>query len=219
MTLGTLSPMTRGAGLLSALLALACLGLYLAGQGHSLIASVAGLSALAGLFALRPLVPAERMSHLYFAFAILGLMLFFVHETYAYRGTVRLFPLIVGYAGILLALMDIVSTTETRPGRWITRIFGAALEDEHIISRHVGREVLIFAAMAAAVGAVYLFGFLIVAPFFVALWMRFGGAKSLKTCFYGAVGTFLFIYLMFEVGLNYDLYRGILIEAWLRSRY
>jgi hypothetical protein len=41
-----------------------------------------------------------------------------------------------------------------------------------------------------------------------------GGGSSLRHAFYGALGTLVFTYVLFEVALKYELYRGIAV-IWL----
>jgi len=202
-----------GAGI--AFLACGAAFLFMAYSGVSrtgLMAPVAlgWLTALAGM---RPLVDREKHTALYFAFAVLALMIFFIHETYGYTGKVRNFPLIVGYAGVVLCVLDILSLGNTRPGMAITGFFGSHLDVATMSGRKVSRELIAFAAMGGCVLGIWLFGFLLFSPVFVILWMLFGG-KSLKHAIYGGAFTVAFVYLLFEVAFKYELHRGVLI-IWL----
>ena len=93
---------------------------YLAGGKPSplALAAPAVIGWLAALAAARPLVDAERRTALYFAFGVLALMIFFIHQTYGYTGRVRNFPLIIGYTGVAICLLDILSLTRTSVGLW-----------------------------------------------------------------------------------------------------
>ena len=166
------------------------------------------------LIGLKPMVDKEHYSALYFAFGVMALMIFFIHETYEIKGTGRTFPLIIGYSGLVLSVIDISSVTDTRIGRFVTRIFGAALEPDQIKQRKVAREFLIFAVMALGVFGIWLFGFLIASPIFVFLWMWIGGGKSLKLSFYVGFATLVFIYGLFEAILKYELFPGV-VTVWL----
>lgn len=168
---------------------------------------------LGALVATRPMVVAERRASLYFAFGFLALMLFFIDQTYGYEGRVRNFPLIIGYAGVVLALLDIVSLTTSSLGTGITRFFGSHLDEEALGGRSVSRELIVFAAMGGCVLGIWLFGFLVFSPIFVLLWMLAGG-KSFRASFYGGIFTLVFIYLMFEIAFQYELYRGA-VFLWL----
>lgn len=215
---GTLRLRAAGAAVAFAIAAAVFLAL-LATDVHQTVlmipVAVAWAAALAGL---RPMVPEERATSLYFAFAIMALMLFFVHETYEYTGKVRAFPLIIGYTGIALSVLDILSVTETRVGLIVTRIFGAALDEEKVTGPRLSRELLVFLALGAGVLAIWLFGFLIASPLFVFLWMLIGGRKPLMHALYGGIGTIAFIYLLFEQILAYELFPGV-VTAWLVERF
>ncbi|MCZ6494962.1 MAG: hypothetical protein O6924_02165, partial [Alphaproteobacteria bacterium] len=136
------------------------------------------------LIGLRPMVAKEHHAALYFAFGIMALMIFFVHETYEMKGKVRTFPLIIGYSGIVLSALDIASVTETVMGRFVTRVLGAMLDPKEIKQRRVTRELVVFAVMSLGVLSIWLFGFLIASPIFVFLWVLIGGGKSLKMSLY-----------------------------------
>jgi hypothetical protein len=125
--------------------------------------------------------------------------------------------LIVGWTGVLLSTLDIVSVTETRLGGAINMIFGSTRSEPLAEGRRVGREIGCFAAMASSVVLIWFFGFLIAAPLFVFLWMQFWGGKTVRESLYGGVSTFAFIWIMFEVLLQYELFRGVAVE-WLIER-
>ena len=166
------------------------------------------------LFALKPLVEDDKHSALYFAFGIMAFMIFFLHETYELKGEVRTFPLIIGYTGIVLSVLDIASLTETAMGRFVTRVLGAKLDPDEIKPRRVGRELLIIAVMGLGVLGIWLFGYLIASPLFVFLWVLIGGGKSLKLSLYVGFATLVFIYGLFELALNYELFRGV-VTTWI----
>lgn len=172
----------------------------------------------AALTGLRPMVPEQRLTSLYFAFGVMALMLFFVHETYAYTGNVRAFPLIIGYTGIALSVLDILSVTDTRLGRLVSRVFGAALDEEKLTAPRLDRELLVFLTLGACVVAIWLFGFLIASPLFVFLWMFVGGRKPFLVAALGGVVTLAFIFGLFEVILRYELYPGV-VTSWLIERF
>lgn len=165
---------------------------------------------LAGLAAARPVVSPGSSSALLFAFAVLGFFMFFVYETYQYEGTVRLFPLLVGYIGIGLAVLDIMSLTASRAGQFVGSIFGAAFDPSNLEGRSVTREIIVILAMCLIVALIYVVGFLISAPLVVMGWMAIAGRKSPLLTLVTGVATFLFIYGLFEVVLRYELYRGLL---------
>lgn len=208
-----MSATAKGAGLALLACVAAFLLMFLNGASVSqLMAPVAG-GWLALLVAVRPHLSQEKHSALYFAFSVLALMIFFIHETYGYEGRVRNFPLIVGYVATVICLLDIASLTETRAGAAIIQFFGSHLDESEIGGRKVMREIKAFAAMGACVLGIWLFGFLVFSPIFVIAWMLAGG-KTIKSSLYCGVFTVAFIYLMFELAFKYELYRGV-VFIWL----
>tara|TARA_R110000787_G_scaffold58202_7_gene132659 strand:- start:532 stop:1182 length:651 start_codon:yes stop_codon:yes gene_type:complete len=191
---------------------------YLAGGKPSplALAAPAVIGWLAALAAARPLVDAERRTALYFAFGVLALMIFFIHQTYGYTGRVRNFPLIIGYTGVAICLLDILSLTRTSVGVAIVRFFGSQLDESALGNRQLGRELIAFAAMGGCVLGIWLFGFLVFSPVFVILWMLAGG-KTFKASVYGGLFTLAFIYLLFELAFKYELYQGIVFIMLLDS--
>jgi len=165
------------------------------------------------LFTMRPLVNRNQHTALYFAFGILALMIFFIHQTYGYTGKVRNFPLVVGYTGVVLCVLDILSLANLAVGAAIARIFGCHLNEKEMAGRPVRRELIAFAAMGGCVLGIWLFGFLVFSPIFVMLWMMAGG-KTIKASLYGGCFTLVFIYLLFELAFKYELFRGV-IFLWL----
>jgi len=186
--------------------------LYWEGAHRTVLAVPAALGWAAALAGLRPLVRPRNHGAFYFAMGIMAFLLFFLHETYEYRGAVRLFPVMVAYAGIVLSAIDIVSLTETRPARAINVFFGAVLSEDQVGGRSVPREAKAVLSMAAGVVLIWLLGFLIAAPSFVFLWMLLWGRKTVRASLYGGVLTLAFIWLLFEQVLSYELYRGIVVE-------
>ncbi len=184
------------------------------GMHRTVLVVPLGLGLAALVYALKPVVVEEKHSALYFAIGILAFMVFFLHETYELKGKEKTFPLIIGYAGVVLSLMDIASVTETAIGRFVTTFFGAMLDPSEIKPRTVGREMLVFSVMGLGVVGIWLFGFLLASPVFVFLWMLVGGGKSLKLSLYVGLGTFFFIYVLFELVLSYELYRGV-VTTWI----
>ena len=177
-----------------------------------------GIAWVLALMGLKNTVEENRRAALYFAFAIMAVMIFFLHETYEMKGKVRTFPLIIGYTGMVFSVLDILSVTDTRIGRFVTRALGAALEESEIKHPRISKELLVFASMGLGVLGIWLFGFLIASPIFVFLWMLIGGRKSLKLALYVGLGTFVFIYGLFELILKYELFLGV-VTTWIIELY
>ena len=192
--------------------------LYLQSLHQTVMAIPATIGWAAALYALRPMVAAEKHDSLYFAFGVMAFLIFFLHETYEFQGKLRIFPLIVGWAGVTLSALDILSLTETRIAHALTIVFGSSLSEAPGKDRRVGREIACFAAMAMCVVLIWLLGFLVAGPLFVFLWMWLWGKKTLRNSLYGAGFTLAFIWLLFEGLLKYELYRGVVV-LWLMDKF
>ena len=70
--------------------------------------------------------------------------------------------------------------------------------------------------MIGAVGlivlTIFLAGFLIATPLCVAVWMLVGGRKPIGLTLATAAGAFVFVWVLFELVLRYELYRGLVWE-------
>lgn len=198
-----------------ALLASGAMFAYLAYTGATRNGLVipAAFGWIAALAIMRPRVDRDRRAALYFAFGILALMIFFIHQTYGYKGQVRDFPLIVGYTGVVLCILDILSVGGGPVASAITRFFGSHLDESELVGRPLRRELIACAAIGGCVLGIWLFGFLAFSPLFVVLWMLAGG-KTVKNALYGGMFTLIFIYLLFELAFQYELFRGV-VFIWL----
>lgn len=185
---------------------------YVGVHRHGLMTPIV-LGWIIALITMRPLVDRNKHTALYFAFGVLAVMIFFIHQTYGYAGKVRNFPLIVGYTGIVICVLDILSLSNRAIGATITRFFGSHLDEKELGGREVKRELITFAAMGGCVLGLWLFGFLVFSPIFVDLWMLAGG-KTVRNSLFGCIFTLIFIYLLFEVAFKYELFRGI-VFIWL----
>ncbi|MGE0651643.1 MAG: tripartite tricarboxylate transporter TctB family protein [Alphaproteobacteria bacterium] len=217
MTDALRNPVTRYGAIVFIMGLVIAAGLCVMGLNRTIVALPVVVAWIAALLAFRPMVRAQNHASLYFAFGVMAFLIFFLHETYAFSGKVQYFPLIVGWTGVILSILDIFSLTETRLARAIDIAFGTAKTSVAEDTRGVGREIACIAAMAASVVLIWLVGFLIAAPVFVFLWMRLWGGKSIRGCVYGAVGTFVFIWVLFEGVLRYELYRGEVV-MWILDR-
>ncbi|MFT5540085.1 MAG: hypothetical protein ACI82H_001611 [Alphaproteobacteria bacterium] len=192
--------------------------LYTQNLHQTMMAIPAAFGWAAALYALRPMVATEKHDSLYFAFGVMAFLIFFLHETYEFQGKLRIFPLIVGWAGVILSALDILSLTETRISRVLSLVFGSSLSEAPSEDRRAGREIACFAAMAMCVAMIWLLGFLIAGPVFVFLWMWLWGKKTLRNALYGGGFTLAFIWLLFEGLLKYELYRGVVV-LWLMDNF
>lgn len=160
------------------------------------------------------LIPQHRQPTAWFVLFILAVVILFIVTSYQYKLTDRMFPLLVGYVAIPLLLLDFLTLTNTKIGEKFSVMLSAKTptqvdEDSDKTERSVKTELMVFLWMALLVLGVYLAGFLPVIPVFVFCWMKFRGGYSIRMSGYLAIGTIVFIYVLFAVILQYELYPGI----------
>ncbi len=158
----------------------------------------------------------EKRGSLYFALGLFALTVVFIYLSYGYAPNVRLFPLMVGYTGLILCTLDLIGQTDTGLGRSIEAAFSGKAGEETgkvpKIAPKLSRQLIAMAWMVGLTIGIYIVGFMAMVPVYVFSSMLFQGKKSVKACAYGAVGATVFIWVMFEFLLKYELYRGIFAE-------
>ncbi len=163
----------------------------------------------------------EKRGVLYFALGLFALTVVFIYLSYDYVPNVRLFPLMVGYTGLILCTLDLIGLTDTGLGRIIDSVFsGKAAEKAGEetgkappkSAPKLSRQLIAMGWMVGLTIGIYIVGFMAVVPVYVFSSMLFQGKKSVKQCAYTAVGATAFIWVMFEFLLRYELYRGIFAE-------
>ncbi len=213
-TTSLLTGKTLAGGAVLAASLVAFVAMYYGDLHQTWMALPAAIGWAAALYGTRQVVAREKLSALYFAYGVMAFLIFFLHETYEFQGKMRIFPLIVGWVGVGLSILDILSLTNLGVARIINTLFGSAASEPPDEGRKPAREIACFVAIAAGVVLIWLVGFLIASPLFVAAWMIFWGGKTLRQGIYGGVFTFAFIWLLFEGLLRYELYRGEVV-LWL----
>jgi hypothetical protein len=124
----------------------------------------------------------------------------------------RHFPVLVSATAVVLCIVDMIAHTDTGIGRAIATVLSGTLE--HPIHAHpLRREVVAIAWIVGATALVLLAGFLVGIPVYVLGYMLHAG-RTFRNAAITALATTAFIWIGFEVLLNYDLYRGLLAE-WL----
>ncbi len=158
----------------------------------------------------------EKRGALYFALGLFALTVVFIYLSYGYAPGVRLFPLMVGYTGLILCALDLIGLTDTGLGRSIATAFSGEADEKTgkapKFAPKLSRQLIAMAWMVGLTIGIYLIGFMAMVPVYVFSSMLFQGKKSFKQCAYGAVSATVFIWVMFEYLLKYDLYRGIFVE-------
>lgn len=203
------------------------LGVALAGVAFAALASmghdrhILSIPVTVGLVAGFALVAAlsdrEKRNVLYFVYGLHAFFWFYIYEAYQYSGGTRYFPLLVGYIGLALTFLDVLTITRTRIGAAVNAFFGTDLSEPAEAHANVRREFGVIAGLGGLLFGIYLLGFLIGGPVSVFAWMRVQGRKSYRLCAYVALGTLAFLWVLFELLLRYELYRGILVAPLLES--
>ena len=161
-------------------------------------------------------IPQHRRASAYYILVILAFVVLFIVTSYQYKLTDRMFPLMVGYVAVPLLLMDLLALTDSKIGRKISVFFSAKTPEEvdkdaDKTKRTMAEELKIFMWMGTLVLGIYLIGFLPCTPIFVYCWMKFRGGYSVRQSAYLAIATITFVYVLFEILLQYELYPGIFL--------
>jgi hypothetical protein len=128
-------------------------------------------------------------------------------------------PTLVAWLAIVLALIDVVSQTETAVGHALRHV----VRSENVIEWKAqgdgeeagwGRLVLSVLWVVVYLGGVYLVGFLLMTPIYVCLYMLLHGGKSVRASGVAAVVTTFLIWLTFEIAFKYPLYPGVLFGGY-----
>lgn len=161
-------------------------------------------------------IPQHRRASAYYILVILAFVILFIGTSYQYKLTDRMFPLLVGYVALPLLIMDLLSLTDSKIGEKLSIFFSAKTQKQvdkeaDKTDRTITKELLIFLWIGALVLGVYLIGFLPCTPVFVYCWMKYRGGYSARKSAYLAIGTIAFVYLLFEIILQYELYPGVFL--------
>lgn len=132
----------------------------------------------------------------------------------SYGATARQLPMLVAGSVLFLALLDLASRLPGRTGRALRVALGAGF-DEPEFDRRPGwrREIVQVGWVAATAVAVVLFGFLVTIPVFVFLYARIHGSGSTLASLAAAAVTVAAVVIVFEILLDYEIYRGVLFGA------
>lgn len=155
-----------------------------------------------------------RTKQLYVSILVLGLAVAFQAMSFELPGKGRMVPLLVGWIAIVLCALDIVAHTDTAFGRWIARVLSGTA---HRVSEErrgpgVPAELAAFFWVVFACAGVIVFGFLWAVPVYVFAYMLFYGRKGAVQSGLTALCATLFLWVVFELLLEYEIYRGILFS-------
>jgi hypothetical protein len=131
----------------------------------------------------------------------------FLASAYTYPAEARAFPAVIGWVVMVLAALDIVSRSDTGPGRALSNALnpGSAAAAEAYSLRDQSTAMLWLAALAALLMAL---GVLLAIPLYLFASLYFRGRKSLITSLWISVAATGGIWVLFAVVLRVELYRG-----------
>lgn len=189
----------------------------LAALGHDrhILSIPVTIGLIAGFALVAALSDPEKRNIFYFVYGLHAFFWFYIYEAYQYSGATLYFPMLVGYTGIFLTFLDVLTLTRTRLGAAVNTFFGTELSEPAEAHGDVRAEFGVIAGLGGLLLGIYLLGFLIGGPISVFAWMRIQGRKSYRLCAYVALGTLAFLWVLFELLLRYELFRGILVERLL----
>lgn len=134
--------------------------------------------------------------------------------SYTLNQTAREVPLLVGYGLLALLAIDLCSRVELPFSRLLRDFWGADFRNREM--KHDPRwtaEASLFLWVAGCTAGMVLVGILPSVPVFVLAFMRLHGRRPWRESAVCAVATLGFVYAVFEVLLDYALYRGALFDA------
>jgi hypothetical protein len=141
----------------------------------------------------------------------------YVWVSYDYDAPSRGMPWIAGILAIALALLDVASRLQSDAARklgglWPGRGAGQSgdTESEAQAPHPPFRETLAFGWIAAFLGLVVVLGFYAAIPLYIFCYMKLYAKKGSLVSAVIAFGVAVFLYLVFDVLMGYEIFRGII---------
>jgi len=134
--------------------------------------------------------------------------------SYTLNPTAREVPLLVGYGLLTLLAIDFYSRLELPLSRLLRDFWGADFRNREM--RHDPRwtdEAALFLWVIGCTAGMVLVGILPSVTVFVLAFMRLHGRRPWRESAICALATLGFVYVVFEVLLDYALYRGAFFDA------
>jgi formate hydrogenlyase subunit 3/multisubunit Na+/H+ antiporter MnhD subunit len=141
---------------------------------------------------------------------LIGLLIFF---SYDYGETARRLPLIIATATLALLILDFLSRPPGKVGRIIRLSLGAGFQDPELKRDPQWRsEIVQVIWVAFCVISILLVGILPTIPIFIFLYMVTNGKQTVVSGLTVSAITLLLVAIVFELLLEYELYRGLLFD-------
>lgn len=155
----------------------------------------------------------DTRKNLLVSLVILGLAVTFLLLCQEIEGKGQTVPVLIGWVAVTLCVLDVIAHIDHPIGHAVaTALSGAAhlgAEEERV---PLSLETVAVLWMVAATAAIILFGFMVATPAYVFAYMLLHGRKRVLQSGLTALITTLFIWVVFEVLMEYEVYRGILFE-------
>jgi hypothetical protein len=133
--------------------------------------------------------------------------------SFQYGETARMLPSAVAGVTFILSVLDLVSRFGGRFAKFVRFSLGAGFDEPEMT--HNPRwpaEVKQILWMTAVVAAMALIGILPAIPLFVFFYMFISGRQSLISSLLTAIVLLAIVWVVFEILLGYELYRGLLLD-------
>ncbi len=149
---------------------------------------------------------------LLFSLALTVVLIAFVAVSTTFNAQARMMPLIIGVPVLLLALAQLWLEVREAMERQDEARQQVQLPAEPAVQGH-RHTLVIYGWVVAMFGAVYLVGFVITTFFYPLLYMRIVGHRSWRMSAGISLGALAFLYIVMILGLNVQLYDGVLVTA------
>jgi len=156
----------------------------------------------------------EMRKNLLVSLLMLALVIAFLFATYGVSVKGQRVPQLVAWIGIVLCALDVIAHTGTAFGNRVALLLSGAPSAEEAAGKKpsLSGELIAMTWMVIATAGILLVGFLVATPVYVFGYMTLYGRKPIVQSGIAAVVTTLFIWVVFEVLMEYELYRGLLFD-------
>ena len=138
----------------------------------------------------------------------------YLGAAYQYSPDARAAPLLIGWTVIVLAVLDIVSRTQTPVGRALSGFLNPVTNrPRHLHGAEpqpVAKQIMAIAWIAGFVAAFALIGAMLAIPIYVFAATRWRGGRPFAVCLLSAAVTIASIWFLFGWLLRLELYPGLL---------
>ena len=142
-----------------------------------------------------------------------GFSILMIIWSHSYGEVTRLVPVLVGSAMLALCIVDILSRMDLPFSQFLRDLWGADFRNREMKHNPTWRaDVVQSLWIIGYVAGMLTIGILPSVPVFVVGYMAFHGGRRWLECAAAGAIVFGFVFVVFEVLLNYELYRGVLFD-------